>query len=77
MTLPIPLTYPPAESEQADELPTGDGWQYEPKWDGFRCLAFRDGRTVVLQAKSGEPLTRYFPEVVMAIASVPPLAARF
>jgi ATP-dependent DNA ligase len=46
------------------ELPEGDGWQYEPKWDGFRCLARRDGDEVTLTSKSGKPLARYFPEVV-------------
>lgn len=64
-----PLT--PMEAQLVEELPKGAGWQYEPKWDGFRCIAFRDGRTVVLQSKAGEPLTRYFPEVVMALSSVP------
>jgi ATP-dependent DNA ligase len=47
-----------------DHIPNGPQWQYEPKWDGFRCLAFRDGRTVELQSKSGRPITRYFPELV-------------
>jgi ATP-dependent DNA ligase len=50
-----------------DELPIGSNWQYEPKWDGFRCLVFRDGANVQLQSKSGRPLTRYFPELVEAI----------
>ena len=54
-----------------DTLPTGPGWQYEPKWDGFRCLVFRNGRSVELQSKSGQSLTRYFPEVVEAVRSVP------
>jgi ATP-dependent DNA ligase len=49
-----------------EEIPTGAGWQYEPKWDGFRCLFFRDGKNVYLQSKSGQPLTRYFPELVDA-----------
>jgi ATP-dependent DNA ligase len=53
------------------ELPLGPGWQYEPKWDGFRCLVFRMGRSVELQSKSGQSLTRYFPEVVEAVRSVP------
>ena len=48
----------------AAELPEGDGWQFEPKWDGFRCLARRDGAEVTLTSKSGKPLARYFPEVV-------------
>ena len=77
MSLAINPPLAPMEARETDELPAGASWQYEPKWDGFRCLAFRDGRTVVLQAKSGEPLTRYFPEVVMAVASLPPLGARF
>ena len=52
------------------ELPQGANWVYEPKWDGFRCLALKDGKNVVLQGKSGKPLDRYFPEVVQAIASI-------
>ncbi len=52
------------EALLAAELPEGDGWQYEPKWDGFRCLARRDGDEVMLTSKSGKPLARYFPEVV-------------
>jgi ATP-dependent DNA ligase len=54
------------EALSVDEIPTGSGWQYEPKWDGFRCLVFRNGRNVVLQSKAGRPLTRYFPDVVDA-----------
>jgi ATP-dependent DNA ligase len=54
------------EALSVDEVPTGPEWQYEPKWDGFRCLIFRDGAKVELQAKSGKPLTRYFPEIVAA-----------
>src|SRR5207245_246748 len=49
-----------------NKIPNGQGWQYEPKWDGFRCLVFRDGATVQLQSKSGQPLTRYFPELAEA-----------
>jgi ATP-dependent DNA ligase len=52
------------------EIPTGKNWQYEPKWDGFRCLAFRDGDTVDLQSKSGQSLSRYFPEIVEAVLKV-------
>ena len=52
------------EALLAAELPEDDGWQYEPKWDGFRCLARRDGDDVTLTSKSGKPLARYFPEVV-------------
>ena len=52
-------------------IPRGLQWEYEPKWDGFRCLAFRDGGSVELQSKSGQPLTRYFPELVEALRAVP------
>ena len=62
---------PPMESRSADEIPTGDQWQYEPKWDGFRCIAFRDNDNVYLQSKSGQPLARYFPDVVEAIRKLP------
>ena len=55
------------EAKTVEEIPTGEGWQYEPKWDGFRCLAFRDGTKVHLQSKSGQPLARYFPELVEAV----------
>ena len=64
MKLPIPSSYAPMEARVVAELPRGPQWQYEPKWDGFRCLAFRDGNAVELRSKSGQPLTRYFPEVV-------------
>jgi ATP-dependent DNA ligase len=59
------------ESRSADEIPTGDDWQYEPKWDGFRCIAFRDRANVHLQSKSGQPLARYFPDVVEALRKLP------
>ncbi|MGZ3503814.1 MAG: ATP-dependent DNA ligase [Vulcanimicrobiaceae bacterium] len=61
---------PPMEARPVATLPSGDGWQYEPKWDGFRCIAFRDGDDVELQSKSGKPLTRYFPEAVAAFRSL-------
>ncbi len=54
----------PMEAKLAEALPDGPGWRYEPKWDGFRCLVFRDGADVELQSKSGKPLGRYFPEIV-------------
>ena len=66
MKLPIEPAYPPMEALLVDEVPTGEGWQYEPKWDGFRCLIFRDGDEVYLQSKAGQPLARYFPELVDA-----------
>ena len=75
MTLPIKRTYPPMEAKLVDELPTGDEWQYEPKWDGFRCLAFRDGDRVELMSKAGKPLGRYFPDVVEMLGALK--ASRF
>ncbi len=52
------------------ELPVGDDWQYEPKWDGFRCLAFRDPKRIDLLSKAGKPLTRYFPDLVAALEAI-------
>lgn len=63
------------EAKPVDEIPPGPGWQYEPKWDGFRCLAFRCGDQVLLQSKAGQPLGRYFPELVEALRRLP--ASRF
>jgi ATP-dependent DNA ligase len=60
----------PMEAELVDEIPEGAGWQYEPKWDGFRCLAFRDHDTIYLQSKAEKPLTRYFPELVAALKAL-------
>src|SRR5689334_20382934 len=70
MSLPIKLSYPPMEALSVGDIPTGDQWQYEPKWDGFRCLAFRDGAKVNLQSKSSKPLTRYFPELAAALKAL-------
>ena len=53
-----------APARLVDDLPVGPEWQYEPKWDGFRCIAFRDGAHVELMSKAGKPLGRYFPELV-------------
>lgn len=58
------------EARSVDEIPVGDDWQYEPKWDGFRCLAFRDGDEIYLQSKAGQPLARYFPDVVEVLAEL-------
>jgi ATP-dependent DNA ligase len=60
----LPLDSAPMEARSTEELPEGPGWQFEPKWDGFRCLAFKAGDKVDLRAKSGKSLARYFPEVV-------------
>jgi ATP-dependent DNA ligase len=67
MTLGLSKRYAPMEADLVDEIPTGAEWQYEPKWDGFRCLAFRDGERIDLQSKSGQPLARYFPDLVAAL----------
>jgi ATP-dependent DNA ligase len=56
------------EMRAVSDVPAGPQWQYEPKWDGFRCLAFREGREVQLQSKAGQPLGRYFPEIVDALS---------
>lgn len=58
------------EAKSVDEIPSDDGWQYEPKWDGFRCLAFRDGDEIYLQSKAGQPLARYFPDVVNSLGEL-------
>jgi ATP-dependent DNA ligase len=71
-TLAVPVGIEPMEAKLVPELPEEPGWQFEPKWDGFRCLAFRAGREVDLRAKSGKPLTRYFPEVVTMLQSLKP-----
>ncbi|HEY0393563.1 MAG TPA: ATP-dependent DNA ligase [Candidatus Elarobacter sp.] len=75
MVLPIKPPFPPMEALSVDDIPVGPEWQYEPKWDGFRCLVFRDGRNVELQSKSGRSMTRYFPELVAAVRQLE--SARF
>ena len=70
MSLPIPRSYAPMEALQVSELPLGEEWQYEPKWDGFRCIAFRDGDRVDLMSKAGKPLGRYFPDLVEALGEL-------
>jgi ATP-dependent DNA ligase len=61
----LPLSSPllPQLARSAKTLPEGDGWAYEPKWDGFRAIVFVDGGEVELQSRNGKPLTRYFPEL--------------
>ena len=58
------------EARSVEAIPTGEMWQYEPKWDGFRCLLARDGQAVVMYSKSGQNLSRYFPEVVAAALTI-------
>jgi ATP-dependent DNA ligase len=67
MSLPLALDYAPMEADTAREIPAGPEWEYEPKWDGFRCLAFRDGGKLSVMSKKGQPLARYFPELDEAL----------
>ncbi len=68
MTFLLDLETAPMEAKVVATLPDGPGWQFEPKWDGFRCLAFKSGADVELRAKSGKPLGRYFPEMIAGLA---------
>jgi ATP-dependent DNA ligase len=70
VSLPLRYPYPPMEATSAEAIPDGKDWQYEPKWDGFRCLAFRDGDDIRIQSKAGKPLGRYFPDVVARLAGL-------
>src|SRR3954471_20836935 len=70
--LPIQPPFPPMEAKSVKEIPEGGKWLYEPKWDGFRCLVFRNGDEVLLQSKAGQPLERYFPELVEAVRALKP-----
>ena len=66
VAMPLPITPPikPMLSKAADAIPVGDGWHYEPKWDGFRCIVFRDGDDVILTSRNERPFNRYFPELI-------------
>ena len=68
--LPLRPPIEPMKSRQVATIPLGENWTYEPKWDGFRCVAFRSGDDVELESKSGQSLTRYFPEIVAALLEV-------
>src|SRR5689334_20554806 len=72
MKLALRPPIPPMEALSVEQIPQGPDWQYEPKWDGFRCLAFRDGDSVYLQSKGEKPLGRYFPEIVEAVKALKP-----
>jgi len=72
MRLPFAPPLAPMLSGAADALPRGDGWQFEPKWDGFRTLVFRDGPEVLLQSRDEKPMNRYFPELVAPLAAALP-----
>jgi ATP-dependent DNA ligase len=70
MALPFKHDLAAMEATSVAEIPVGEGWQYEPKWDGFRCLVFRDRDEVELRSKAGQPLARYFPDVVELVRAL-------
>ena len=72
MALPVTPPVSPMLAKLARELPVGDGWCYEPKWDGFRCIVFRDGDDVELGSRNERPLTRYFPEILQPLRDALP-----
>ena len=72
MHLPFPPPLAPMLSAAADALPSGDGWLFEPKWDGFRTLVVRDGDELMLQSRDEKPMTRYFPELVAPLLAALP-----
>ncbi len=71
MTLPLTPPVKPQLARSARSLPEGDQWRYEPKWDGFRTIAFREGDNVHLQSRNGRPMNRYFPDVVEQLLELP------
>src|SRR5213080_3163381 len=73
MRLPFAPPLAPMLSSAADALPGGEGWQFEPKWDGFRTLVFRDGDEILLQSRDERPMNRYFPELVEPLRAALPL----
>jgi len=72
MRLPFDPPLAPMLSSAANALPAGDGWQFEPKWDGFRTIVFRDGGEVLLQSRDEKPMNRYFPELIAPLAAALP-----
>ena len=64
VSLPLSAPILPMLAKRVAEIPAGDNWIFEPKWDGFRCVVFRDGDEILMQSRDGKPLNRYFPEVV-------------
>ena len=71
MVLEVPLSLQPMEAIPVEDLPTAKGWLFEPKYDGFRCILFRDQDTVNLQSRRQRPLGRYFPEIIEATRHLP------
>lgn len=72
MVLPLSPPLSPMLAKLADEIPQGEGWLYEPKWDGFRCIVFRDGDAIELASRNERPFTRYFPELLGPLLSALP-----
>lgn len=70
--MPVKTTLLPMEAVLVEALPAGKEWRYEPKWDGFRCLAYKRGKKITLKSKSGKPLGRYFPDIVAMLQKLPP-----
>ncbi|MEX0624979.1 MAG: ATP-dependent DNA ligase, partial [Chloroflexota bacterium] len=77
MSFPFPPPIEPMLAKPTPELPVGEGWRYEPKWDGFRALVFRDGPELYLQSRELKPLDRYFPELLEPLRAVGGPEARF
>ncbi len=71
MSLPLKPPVQPQLARPAKELPAGAEWRFEPKWDGYRTIVFRDGHDVRLQSRNGKPMNRYFPEVVDQVLALP------
>src|ERR1700722_11348911 len=72
MQLPVEPPILPMLAKRVGELPAGDGWLFEPKWDGFRALVFRDGPEILIQSRDSKPLNRYFPELLGPLAAALP-----
>src|ERR1700751_1375463 len=72
MRLPVAPPLAPMLSSAADALPGGEGWQFEPKWGGFRTLVFREGKEILLQSRDEKPMNRYFPELIAPLAAALP-----
>src|SRR5947209_19166259 len=75
MSVRLPVEPPvlPMLAKRVSELPTGEGWIFEPKWDGFRTLIFRDGDEILIQSRDGKSLNRYFPELIKPIEAQLPV----
>src|SRR6478672_9736182 len=72
MTLPVEPAFLPMLAAAEDEIPVGEGWLYEPKWDGFRAIVFRDGDSIRMTSRKMQPLERYFPELVACMLKTLP-----